>query len=475
MFAKKLLAGAAGVLLAGFAFAADEPLETAPPPRPVPAVKTFAFEMRDKPWDDVLDWYSDASGLIPIYSITPKGKFNFTPPKDKKFAIGEITDILNDELAKQNLLVIRRKVSFTIVRTDEKIDYSLVPRIDLSELPQRGKTEIVQVLLPLQALAAEDVAPEVQKMLTPVGRASIMFWNTLLVLDTAGNVNRIWQVLRPHPECCSNVFSRRLKYAKAEESAKKLEMLLVAVIPGRVEDVAVTADPKTNTVATTAPAVKLELARRLLEEWDRHSVGDTFPKPGDPELRKYSVPPGTAEDLAKILPALAPSLRVLALPKSGELLALGTPSQQRVLTVLFKLLGPNPREKWTVIRLQRTGPEEMAEKLKKLFPSPDLKLEVVKDETALRVYASEATTRQIVEAIQAIEGVEAAPRKSAPPFKPESELQKYTVPAGSADDLAKTLRAYYPSLRVFPLPDSNAILVLATLEEHGELALLLRG
>lgn len=55
------------------------------------------------------------------------------------------------------------------------------------------------------------------------------------------------------------------------------------------------------------------------------------------------------------------------------------------------------------------------------------------------------------------------------------ELRKYSVPPGSAEAVAKTLQAQFPMLRLLALPASDKILVLATPDEHDELAKVMRS
>src|SRR5262249_17841703 len=147
-------------------------------------------------WSLVLEWFSNESGLTPIYTVKPTGSITLQPPKDRRFTMGEVIDLINEAMIPQKFILVRRQVSFTILPSDEKIDGSLIPRIVISELARRGKTELVQVLIPLKSLAVEDTMPEVQKMLTPFGTVSMLQkTNTLVIMDTAGNINRIYQTL----------------------------------------------------------------------------------------------------------------------------------------------------------------------------------------------------------------------------------------------------------------------------------------
>jgi RNA polymerase sigma factor (sigma-70 family) len=164
--------------------------------------KTFPFEMRDKPWVQVLEWYSDVSGLPFAGNFKPTGTFTFLPPRHKRqFTLAEITDILNEALlsqpATQRYLLVRRHASFTLLPADEKIDPTLVPRVRPDDLDKRGRTELVTVALPLTELSAEDVAPDVKKLLGPFGEVvTLGRANQLIVRDTAGNLRLIRETIK---------------------------------------------------------------------------------------------------------------------------------------------------------------------------------------------------------------------------------------------------------------------------------------
>jgi hypothetical protein len=57
-------------------------------------------------------------------------------------------------------------------------------------------------------------------------------------------------------------------------------------------------------------------------------------------------------------------------------------------------------------------------------------------------------------------------KKDGSPSKTEPILRKYSVPAGTAEAIAKTLSQDEPSLRILALPTTNEIIVLATEAEH---------
>jgi type II secretory pathway component GspD/PulD (secretin) len=169
------------------------------PPAAAPLSKGGAvtFEMRSKPWGQVLEWLSDQTGAPIITTAKPTGTFTFTSAKKKDYTLAEILDILNEALAPQQFLLIRRDQSITLVPTDNNIDPSLVPRVSIDDLAVRGKTELVSVVLPLRKLNAADIAGDVEKLLGPFGKVTALATlNQLVLQDSAGNLNQIIQTIK---------------------------------------------------------------------------------------------------------------------------------------------------------------------------------------------------------------------------------------------------------------------------------------
>jgi hypothetical protein len=183
----------------------DQPGPGKGPPAPAapaaPRQKTYLFEMRDKPWTSVIEWYSEVSGLPFAGNVKPTGTFTFLPARGKRlYTLAEITDILNEALqahAIQKYLLVRRTASFTLLPADEAVDTTLVPEVSLAELEKRGQTELVRVMLPLKSVSASDIAPEVQKMLGPFGKVVPLERSKRLILqDTAGNLRRAVRIIQ---------------------------------------------------------------------------------------------------------------------------------------------------------------------------------------------------------------------------------------------------------------------------------------
>jgi hypothetical protein len=194
-----------------------------PDKKETPAEKTIAFELRDKPWIQVFEWYSEVSGLAYTGTYKPEGTATFIPAKGKvRYTLAEITDILNEMLLSQKYILIRRDVTFTVLPADQKIDPVLVPRVRLDELAKRGKTELVSVVLPVTGPSAKELGPDVKKMLGPFGEIVVLEKvNQLILQDTAGNLRQIHETLK----AVQDEYAQRMKESQKIMEAERQKWL----------------------------------------------------------------------------------------------------------------------------------------------------------------------------------------------------------------------------------------------------------
>ncbi len=163
--------------------------------------KTYDFVMEKKQWSQVFEFLTDKTELPFIGTNIPTGTFNFTPPKDKKFNLGEIIDIINDALLCQpenaKWLLIRRSHSFAVIPADQKPDQSIIRLVSIEDLPNCGRTEMVRVQTQLAGVTAEDVAPVLEKAMSQFGKVlPIAESNTLIMTDTAGSLQQVLDILK---------------------------------------------------------------------------------------------------------------------------------------------------------------------------------------------------------------------------------------------------------------------------------------
>ena len=277
----------------------------------------------------------------------------------------------------------------------------------------------MQVLIPLKSLTVEDTVPEIQKLLSPFGTVSpLSKTNTLVVLDTAKNVSSIYKMIQDiEGEGGGELLTHVCKYKKAQEVADHLKTLLTdkstevlgGAQPGAQpyvdprfgpggggfdprfgpggggfdprargrdgqtssrppKSVNIAVDPKANSVTIGAAAEKIGAAKKIIEEFDK---GTTIYKAEDPELKKYAVPAGTADAIAKTLMADNPALRVIAVPAANELWVMATPTEHfALMEKIRESIQPGDTQQLTkAIRLAFSDPTDMVAKLTKFFTS----------------------------------------------------------------------------------------------------------
>jgi hypothetical protein len=159
--------------------------------------KLYSFSMDKKPWGSVFSWLADRTGRPVIAPNYPAGTFTFIAPEGKKYTLPEVIDIINDGLvgnvATQKYYMINRdNKGFLVVPADDKVDPVLLPRITPDELEDRGRTELVQMVLRLKVLDVEQQALEAKRQLGPFGEViPLTASNSLLVSDIVGNLRRL--------------------------------------------------------------------------------------------------------------------------------------------------------------------------------------------------------------------------------------------------------------------------------------------
>jgi hypothetical protein len=103
---------AVGIMTATASTTSPAPAEVTPA-----AAKRFTFELRGTSWNKVLEWLADQSGLAVSTDLKPTGTLTFITPATRKdgYTLPEIIDLLNEALASQNYLLIRRSQSFAVI------------------------------------------------------------------------------------------------------------------------------------------------------------------------------------------------------------------------------------------------------------------------------------------------------------------------------------------------------------------------
>ena len=265
-------------------------------PGPVPAqplcpaankdgMQRHAFRFDNGSWSDVFERLSLLTDLPLMCTMRPTGGFKFIPPmsggRDKLYTVEEIIDLVNDILAPQHVVVIRRQATLTVLAADEPIDPGLLSVKSIEDLPKLGRTECVRITYPLARVSAHDIAPIARRWAGPFGQVIPMEEvNRLVLVDAAGNLCRMVAGLRERsdPSKCA-LWSYRCRHARAEEVAAKLNERFGAPADARkarVTQLVIATDAPSNTLYLSGPAAILARARTMVENLEaagRNLVG----------------------------------------------------------------------------------------------------------------------------------------------------------------------------------------------------------
>jgi type II secretory pathway component GspD/PulD (secretin) len=187
----------------------------------------LSFSFKGQPWPAVLEWLADVSRMSLQWEEAPAGYLDLTTRG--KYTVEEVRDLLNSVLLAKGFTLLRNG-EVLIVANLKKLDPGLVPRMRVDDLDECGTYEPVKVFFDLDSLVAEVAVEEMRPLLSPWGKATALkATNRLDVLDTAGNLRRVRELLAE--EQSGNGQQRlirefKLRYTRAVEVVETLNALL---------------------------------------------------------------------------------------------------------------------------------------------------------------------------------------------------------------------------------------------------------
>jgi hypothetical protein len=132
-------------------------------------IKRYAFRVRNKPWTVVFELLADKTGLPIICSCSPAGAFTFIPPKNARYTLGQILDIVNAGLASKELVLVNGGTSLALFSVQAVHNHELaewhLPYISLDQLDAHGSTEDAIVTIEPKFLSATELAKAINKKL----------------------------------------------------------------------------------------------------------------------------------------------------------------------------------------------------------------------------------------------------------------------------------------------------------------------
>jgi len=441
--------------------------------------KQLLFEMRAKPWEQVIEWLVDQTGTPFVSEIKPPtSSFTFIAPriagKPKLYTIPEIIDIINEGLLAKNFRLHRSESSFKLFAADMKIPSHEVPLVSLDALRNDyGSTQIVQVNYRLKKVEPDDIAGEVKKRMGPFGEVTALTkFGSLLMQDTAGNLRRIVELIDDYEkseEGTSDTFSYRCRYVRASEAAALLkeflgnpQEIIKTTTPGgsggdrrggdskitstKVRMHQITSDDRTNTVYINGPADKTAQAKAVLAKLDVPAYpGATELEVGAPlVLQQYPVK-GNADATVKMISEIhkpSATFKIWA-TSASQITVYGTPGDQSTVSAMIRGGGiPSVTE---LVQLSVLDAARLAETLKAMFGGdvktggPYIEADGLRNSIIVKGNADQV--KEVKEAIRALE---------VSPLSLSGNVRIIGLEKGGAGTLGEAIERIFPKMRDNP-------------------------
>jgi type II secretory pathway component GspD/PulD (secretin) len=148
------------------------------------------FSFFGQPWKDVLQWYADVSGSSFDWQELPEGYLNLTTKR--KHTLAETRDLLNRCLLARGFTMLSQGEVLTAVKI-EKLDPSLIPRIEADDLEDYLPHDFVRVRFQLPAtIEPAKAAEDAKLLLSPHAKVvPLLTTRRLLVLDVVANLRDV--------------------------------------------------------------------------------------------------------------------------------------------------------------------------------------------------------------------------------------------------------------------------------------------
>jgi len=157
-------------------------------------VKELTFNFRYAPWEDVLRLFAEAAGLTLDLNVVPPGTFNYLD--NRKFTPAQALDVINGYLLQKGYILVQRDEFLVVLNLDNPIPPNLVPTVPVSDLPSRGRNELLTIIIAVEGMTAEDAAAEAQALMGPQGKAvALAKANRVVLTDIGSNLQRVHALL----------------------------------------------------------------------------------------------------------------------------------------------------------------------------------------------------------------------------------------------------------------------------------------
>ena len=355
------------------------------------------FNFRGQPWTDVLEWFAGVAGYSLDWQELPADLLNLST--QRPYTIAETRDLLNQTLLPRGFTMILHDDVLSVVKID-KLDPSLVPRVEPDDLDEHSPHDFARTRFPLPdtmdpAKAVEDV----KAMLTPTAKVTpLLASKQLQVIDAVANLRDVRDLLygeqleaskdvRPKPFLIRH---RRADYVadqvmivlgldpSSRKSPMELQleqqrMQLMMQMQGKGTDVSkmlkqdgppvfIAVDKQRNAILVNAPPAEMALVERTVAEFDVPESEMAAARGEGRELTLEKYPTNSTDAVVtalKELGTLDPLTQLQSDSRADVIFAYATPEDHLTIARMIDKLDGEGRSGY-VIALNRQMPADQA-------------------------------------------------------------------------------------------------------------------
>ena len=358
-----------------------------------------AFQFRNQPWVQLVQWLSDISGQPLDWLELPADKVNLASPG--RYTVAETKDLFNRHLLARGYTILELDGGMTIVSC-KAINPAMVRRVAQQELADLSPHTFVRTSFDVGWLSAQPLSVELAGMISTNGRLTpLATTNRIEAMDSAINLRHVAKLLDQELDS-SNVEALapefKLRYLGAIEAKRMLEeflgvekkksgpmttqqmqmmMRLQQQSQGKTqkksESISIVANTRQNSIIVRAPKDRAAVAMEFLKRIDVPT--DTLVSLADAESRiqvfqLQSLDPEKLMEIIGEMNVLEPTSKVRPDEDNNALIVSASAADRYIIQRLIDRLDTGPRG-LEVLQLRRLDANEVAESIAFLMGQKD--------------------------------------------------------------------------------------------------------
>ena len=356
-----------------------------------------AFQFRNQPWEDLIQWLADISEQPLDWLELPGDRVNLRSPG--RYTVEETRNLFNRYLLARGYTLLELDGGLTVAKT-EGINPAIVPRADIRQLHALPAYSFVRVSLDVAWLSAEKLAEELKPMISSNGKlTALTTTNRIEAMDAAINLQQIADLLERERDSASREALApefKLRYLPAEEAKVMLEQFLgiekkpaapmtpqqlqmmqqmqrqnagKGVPAPKKEEIAIVANTRQNSVLIRGPIDRVTIAFKFLEQVDvprsaMFSLADVQSRID--VIRLETLDPEKLIEIVSEMNVLEPTTRVRIDKENNALIISGSAADRFIIKSVIERLDGTGRTVH-VLQLRHLPPTEVADSIRFLM------------------------------------------------------------------------------------------------------------